>query len=85
MNEVRIVFSNDEMVAFLRELGAVVVHRGLIMGIIAESYLVWVCQVKKSDGTWTDVAPVFRELASVAVKRSIMGYVNQLDLLNVLK
>ena len=40
---------------------------------------------EKSDGAWTDVAPVFRELASVAVKRSIMGYVNQLDLLNVFK
>ena len=55
------------------------------MCCIAQSYLVWFGQVKKSDGTWTDVAPVFRELASVAVKRSIMGYVNQLDLLNVLK
>ena len=85
MNEVRIVFSNDEMVAFLRELGAVVEERRVIKWMNEESYQVWVCQVKKSDGTWTDAAPVFRELASVAVKRSIMGYVNQLDLLNVLK
>ncbi len=30
MNEVRIVFSNDEMVAFLRELGAVVEERRVI-------------------------------------------------------
>ena len=85
MNEVRIVFSNDELVGFLGVLGAVVVDGRLIMCMNEESYQVWVWQVKKSDGTWTDVAPVFRELASVAVKRSIMGYVNQLDLLNVLK
>lgn len=85
MNEIRIVFSNDEMVAFLRELGAVVEERRVIKWMNEESYQAWVWQVKKSNGTWTDAAPVFRELTAVAVKRSIVGYVNQLDLLGIIK
>ena len=70
---------------FVGYWGVFVSARGLFFGIISYCFMFWLWQVKKSDGTWTDVAPVFRELASVAVKRSIMGYVNQLDLLNVLK
>lgn len=85
MNEIRCFFSDDEMVVFLRELGAVVEERRVTRWMNEESYQAWVWQVKKSDGSWTDAAPVFKELAGVAVKRSITGNVNVLDLLNVLK
>ncbi len=85
MNEVRVFFSDMEMVALLRELGAIVEEKRVIRWSGEESYQVWVWQVKKSDGSWTDAVPVFRELAGVAVKRSISGNVNMLDLLNILK
>ncbi len=85
MNEVKVVFSNDEMVAFLRKLGAIVEERRVTKWMNGESYQAWVWQVKKSNGNWTDAVPVFRELASVAIKRSIAGNVNTFDLLMILK
>lgn len=85
MNEIRCFFSDDEMVAFLRELGAVVEERRVTRWMNEEAYQAWVWQVKRGDGSWTDAAPVFRELAGVAVRRSVVSSVNTLDLLNVLK
>lgn len=85
MNEVKVVFSDGEVVALLRELGAIVEERRVVRWFGGESYQVWVWQVKKSNGQWTDAVPVFRELVVMALKRGIAGNVNQLDLLNVIK
>lgn len=85
MNEVKVVFSDSEVVTLLRELGVIVEERRVVRWAGEESYQAWVWQVKKSNGQWTDAVPVFRELAAMALKRSIAGNVNQLDLLNIIK
>lgn len=85
MNEVKVVFSDNEVVTLLRELGAIIEEHQVTRWMNEEPYQAWVWQVKKGNGNWTDAIPVFRELVAVAVKRSITGNVNTLDLLNVLK
>lgn len=85
MNEIRIVFSDDEMVMVLRELGAIVEKRQVTKWMNEEAYQAWVWQVKKGNGNWTDAVPVFRGLMDIALKRSIAGQLSQFDLLMIIK
>lgn len=85
MNEVKFVFSDNEMVMVLRELGAIVEERQVTKWMNGEAYQVWVWQVKKGDGNWTDAVPVFRGLMDIALKRSIAGQLSQFDLLMIIK
>lgn len=85
MNEVKIVFSDNEMTSHLRELGATVEHRKVEKWAMNESYNAWVWQVQTSNGEWRDALPVYRQLLQTSIRRSLIGSVNVFDLLNIIK
>lgn len=85
MNEVKVVFSDSEMVCRLRELGGIVEERRVEKWSGNESYHVQIWQIRKGDGTWTDAKPLYMQLLDMGVGRAISGNVSPLDLLNLIK
>lgn len=85
MNEIKLTFSDAEIVAELRKLGAVVEERSVTKWIREESYQVWIWQVQKVDGNWIDAIPVFRELVIMGLCRGVFNKLSKQDLLDIIK
>lgn len=85
MNEIKITFTDAEIVAELRKLGVVVEERPVTKWIREESYQAWVWQVQKANGSWIDAIPVFRELVIMGFRRGVFSKLDKLDLLDIIK
>lgn len=85
MNEIQLHFSDNEMVAILRQFGGIVSERDVEIWSGDECHHAKIWQIKRGNGEWTAALPVFRELMITGIGRSIAGSINQLDLLNIIK
>lgn len=84
MNEIRVIFSDEEAVSALRRLGATVELREVTRGHGKDEWSAEVWQVEQPDGTWADALPFFTALLQEGAKAAALDSVTRLDMVRMM-